>query len=452
MKQVFGTFRFAGVRGQLLRGGAAGLAVRVMAILAGLLSSIVLARVLGPEQYGIYAFVFAIASLLALPVQMGLPTLIVRETAKSVALGDWPLLRGIWTWASQAILLGSVVIVGGGVIWLVAFGGSIRPERYEALIWGLLLVPLLAFGAAREAALRGLKHVFLGGFPDQVLRPLLLALFVGAAYALYSQTLTASIALAFSSIAAMLSFALGTALLLRARPAELKACTEKRIEHREWLRSLAPLSIIVGLQIVNQNTDLLLLGILQDDVQVGLYRIALSIGTLGVFGLMTFYLVAQPYIVAAYSRNNKQQLQSIARAIATVSLITSLMIAVVIWTSGEVIISLLYGAEYREAYIPLSFLIVGSVLHATFGMAGGVLTMTGQERLVLRVSAFSATLNIIGNLLLIPSFGMTGAAIATAGSLAVGEIVKHVIALRSVGIDGSVMAWARHHNQEGTTK
>jgi len=94
------------VRGQLLRAFGAGMSMRVLAVIASLLSSIALARTLGPETYGTYAFVLSLIVLLALPVQMGLPTLITRETAKAITLQDWGLLRGIWSWSVSLVMIG----------------------------------------------------------------------------------------------------------------------------------------------------------------------------------------------------------------------------------------------------------------------------------------------------------------------------------------------------------
>ena len=55
---------------------------KVFSLLAALVISIVLARVLGPEDYGLYVFVSAFIPLAALPISGGLPQLLTREVAK----------------------------------------------------------------------------------------------------------------------------------------------------------------------------------------------------------------------------------------------------------------------------------------------------------------------------------------------------------------------------------
>ena len=415
--------------------------MRVLAVLASLLSSIALARTLGPETYGTYAFVLSVIALLALPVQMGLPTLITRETASAVTLHDWGLLRGIWSWSARLILISGAVIVAVVVVGLMAFPNIMSLERYQAALWGIWLVPLLALAAAREAALRGLKAVFLSGLPDQILRPLCLAALVVVAGLLATGPLSARCVMQLSLVSAILAFLLGVVLLLRKRPVEMSNSGRVVTKQAQWLRAIIPLSLIVGLQMIRENTDILMLGFWYEDSDVGLYRIALSIRTLVVFGLVALYLGAQPYIVSAFTAGDRSKLQKIVRAVATLSFLSSLAVASVIWVEGEFVIRLLFGDAYEGAYTPLVILAAGSVLHALFGLGGGVLTMTGHEKYVLWASVISVALNVIGNALLIPHYGTVGAAIATASSLAVGEVIKYFMARRCLGVDGSAFAW-----------
>src|SRR5690606_10240016 len=62
--------------------------------------SISLARVLGPSEFGSYSLAIAIGLVASVPVQLGLPLLVVRETARYSSAHEWSLLRGIWRWAN----------------------------------------------------------------------------------------------------------------------------------------------------------------------------------------------------------------------------------------------------------------------------------------------------------------------------------------------------------------
>lgn len=445
-----GGFSSGTLRGQLLRAFGVGVSMRVLAVLASLLSSVALARTLGPEAYGTYAFVLALVALLALPAQVGLPTLITRETAKAATLQDWGLLRGLWTWSGRFIVIASAFIIAAVVIGFVAFPDIISSERRAAFAWGIWLVPLLALAAAREAALRGLKAIFFSALPDQILRPLMLAALVVGVGILAKDAPSAKTAMQLNLVAAGLAFVIGAILLLRKQPREASGSGPVITRQAEWLGAIIPFSLIAGLQVIRDNTDILMLGYWYDDTDVGLYRIALSIRTLVVFGLMALYLVAQPYIVTAFTAGDRRTLQRIVSAVATLSLLSSVVVALVIWLEGRFIIQLLFGEAFVGAYMPLAILAIGSVFHAFFGLGGGVLSMTGHEKYVMWASVASVALNVFGNALLIPPYGAIGAASATAISLTVGEIIKYLAARRLVEIDGSTLSWltATHAEDE----
>jgi len=91
----------------LARGGVGSLALKLLHAGLTLTVSVLLARFLGPVEYGIYAFAFAAVTLLAIPVQMGLPLLVVRETAAGRAREDPGLVNGIWRWSARIVLIGS---------------------------------------------------------------------------------------------------------------------------------------------------------------------------------------------------------------------------------------------------------------------------------------------------------------------------------------------------------
>src|SRR5688572_30631473 len=140
----------------------------------GFAVAVVLARALGPEGYGVYSYVYALVLLMAIPAEFGLATLVVRETAKAGALGQWGTVRGVWLWASSAAGILAVVFaaVGGSLAWL--FADRFSTAQLATFGWGLALVPLMALGNLRGAALRGLGRVVTGQLPEGVLRPMFL--------------------------------------------------------------------------------------------------------------------------------------------------------------------------------------------------------------------------------------------------------------------------------------
>lgn len=161
-----------GLRGQLTRGAIGVIALKAASMLLGLASAVVLARALGAEGYGTYSFAFSVAMLLAIPSQVGLPTLVVREVAVAEAKGRWGLIRGLLRWANAGVLAISVAVAGAAAAVVWAVWGRAESVQAETLLWAFALVPLLSLGALRSATLRGLRHVVLAQFPEPPLRRL----------------------------------------------------------------------------------------------------------------------------------------------------------------------------------------------------------------------------------------------------------------------------------------
>lgn len=403
-------------RAQLLRGGVAGALARLGAVLAGLIASVTLARFLGPETYGIYAFVFSVITLIGLPVKMGLPTLILRETARADQANDEGLMKGIWLWSDRAIALMAVLVVGAVALYLWLAPSNHTP-RMQAMFWALPLVPLIGWAQARSAAIRGLRHVALGTVPDKVFRPLLLAMVVALVTLTFGAPLSAAHVFAIHGGVAFVALLLANVILQRTAP-KYGATQQISTKSRAWITAILPLTAIAGLREISHNTDILMLGTLATDADVGIYRVALSVSNMAIFGLTTVILVLQPYFAQAWSGRDHHRLQQLASVGARVSVLTTLPFLLLFLVAGTSLLTLIFGDEYAEAFWPLIILCVGQSFSSFFGLNGTLLTMSGREWIALSGLAVSTVVNIGLNWVLIPAYGVQGAAMATGISIA----------------------------------
>ena len=75
------------------------------------LSTVILARMLGPADYGVYSYVYALISLLSVPSEFGLPTLVIRETASGMVRQDYAAVQGVWRWSVRMTAIISFSLV-----------------------------------------------------------------------------------------------------------------------------------------------------------------------------------------------------------------------------------------------------------------------------------------------------------------------------------------------------
>lgn len=400
----------------LLRGGVGSLMAKLAEACLGLLLAILLARLLGAPGYGVYAFVFALASLISVLTRMGVPSLVVRETARGEANGDWASVRGVWRWANAIALGLSLLVLAAGmlVLWL---GWVTQQPLRETLFVGFWLVPLLALVAIRSASLRGLRHVLAGIVPEQVLRPGLMVILLLVVMMWPGAGISPAGAIGLMLVCALIAFLVGAGLLRQYRP--VAVMTARPIMYgRAWFRAAWPMALTQGFEQLNRYADVILLGLLAAAIDVGVYRVGAQGAILVSLGLAALNMVVAPYFTRLHAEYEYQKLQKLTRRTAQAALAFGIPAMALFTLFGEWLLVTLFGTEFEGAYWPLLILAVGQLLNAGFGPAGMLLNMTGHERDVTRVVAVAAGLNVALNLALIPILGVVGAALATSISLA----------------------------------
>lgn len=414
---VHGALSGHGLQPVLLKGGAASVLIKAGSTLLGMWVAVLLARGMGPEGYGIYAHVMAMVSVLALPAQVGLPALVVRETAKAQATGQWGLMRGLWRWASSVAVKASLVVVGLAAVAGVCLGGQFSADQFPTVMIAVLMIPVLSLGALRGAALRGLKKLVAGQLPDMIVGPLVYAFALGAFLAAAPGRLTPVVAMAFYCGASGLVFLLGAYLLWRARPAPLRSGPSPEYHQRAWRQAVVPLSLIVGVGVLKNQTDILMLGWLLPSDQVGVYRAALSVAGLVAFGLAAINPVVAPYFAKLHAEGDRVRLQKLVTRVGWLMLALAVPVVLVLMVSGGAVLALLFGPAYRAGEVALAIMAAGQLVNVATGSVGVLLNMTGHEKDILRSSILSAVVNVVLNLFLIPWLGISGAAAASALTL-----------------------------------
>lgn len=430
-----------GLRAFLIRGFLGSGALKVANAILALGVAIVLARALGPKGYGTYAFALSLTSLLAIPAQVGLPTLLVRQVARYQLREEWGLLRGLLSRANNTALVLSIVLAIGAalVAWLTV--DDSYDEKIETLAWAFLMVPLVALGNLRGATLRGLRKVVQGQLPEMLLRPAVLLLLAGGVFLLSGKELSPPNAMMFNVLAAAIAFVIGIILLLRALPAQVRAATPD-YETMAWIRSVLPLSFIAGMQVINREADIVMLGLLAGNEDVGIYRVAVQGAMLVSFTLTAINLVISPQITRLYQSGDLERLQLMVTWSTRVVLATALPVAVMLGLFGKPILTFMFGESYADGHLALAILCFGQVVNVAMGSVINLLNMTGHEQETAKGVLVAAVSNILLNFALIPLFGIEGAASATAISLIMWNVLLHRQVAKKVGINSSAIPLA----------
>ncbi len=405
MKQTSGLFAL------LVRSLLGTASTRLIALLIGLVNAVLLTRVLGADGYGIYAYAIALLSLILLPVEYGVGTVVVREVATCQAQRAWQrcllMLRQSVFW-----VLGYAALLA--VVAIALFGEY--AHRGEPIGWASALLILSgAWLTLRSAVLRGLHRVVASQTLDLLFRPT--AVGVGAALVILLglQEISATDMLLAYATGGLLAIGVAEFLLRTGGPiGQAESASEAGAPRPQWFRSIGPLAAIGALQVLNAQADLLLLGWFRPVEEVGIYRVALQGANLVLFAASAISIVVAPTLAKLHSLGDGAGLRRIGMLSSTGGFLVGLPVVGLFWIWGDLLLERLFGHAFGGGALPLAILCGAKLIQASVGVAGHFLIINHAEKALLLATGSGAVVTLTANLMLIPSHGMVGAAMATA--------------------------------------
>lgn len=124
-----------------------------------------------------------------------------------------------------------------------------------------------------------------------------------------------------------------------------------------------------------------------------------------------------------YARRNFGEMSALYRLVFRWILTLALPMAVILVIFPDKIM-LLFGAQYLPGREVIHILTFGVLLQSVTGISSALLVMTGRTKLNLFNVSLAASINIILNIILIPRFGLVGAAWGTMGAMIVLSLVR----------------------------
>ena len=414
----------------LLKGAQSGLMLGALALAA---------RWLGADAYGRFATVLATAGLLAVLAQLGLPQWLLRQVpAAERASGHTGAGRHLLWRSLRAVAVVAAVLTPAAVLIRAAGSGTAIAAHLpvDALALGALAAGPLALLRVLGAWLQARGHPVAAQLGDGLIRPSALGLAVGAAagLGLPAQSETA----AWLFIGALLGAVLVTAWQVRGRERDPAPATA---ETNVGLAGTAPLLGIALLHAVMANADVLMLGALAGPGAAGAYhaasRVALTLG----LAMAAVSTVVGPQLARHAAAGDRAGLTRLAAASArTLALPAALALPVVALAAGPALGRL--GPGFAAGAPALVGLWLGQLVNLACGPAAVLLNLHDRADAALAGVALGAAANLVLNAALIPPFGATGAAAATAAGTALWNLVLVCRARVLLGVDSSVLGRA----------
>jgi len=380
--------------------------------------NVVLARLLGVREFGLYSLAISALGLLVVPATFGFPQLLVREIATYRVRGEWGLIRRLlnFTWHISLLTSLGLTLLGGLALWVLA--DRFSRETIQVLALTFVALPFWALLQLNGEALRGFDQILSGQWASTVMRPLVFLILVGTLWLFFGRITDASLALGLHILAAGVALAFAFYLLRSQLKRSVPPNNVISSNIATWVRSALALAFLALLSLIPQHSGVLILGWMRSPEEVGLYKVAYQTASLIPFGLMAVGTAVAPTLAQLYSIRDNAKLRKVMLTSSAVATAFALPLVLLFTLRGAWFLSLAFSEAFAESATALAIITGGQLVNAATGPVGLFLIMSGHENKATFSSGIGSTVNLVFNIAFIQLWGINGAAAAFAVSLA----------------------------------
>ncbi len=396
---------------EMLVGSIIGLSIKVLSAIGIFIMNIVVARTLGAAEAGLFFLGFTLVTVIASIGRLGLDQSIVRFIAAKQAIHDIPSLQGVYrkslTWVTVASIF-LTLFCWYHIDWLTQ--NLFNQPGFETVFSAMLIsVPLISLYTMQAQALQGIKQIAKSTLTLNVLVPILILLFI-----VLAPIKTAEALANYFNFACLITLGIGLFFWQYSSP---QTKTNGHFPSNQLRNTCIPLWAVAVLSQVIQWSSQLILGSWSTSENVAFFATAQRTAMLTSFVLFAVNTIAAPKFAEMHAKGDTDGLKRMAITSVRLMLLAAVPALLIMLVFPEWLMAF-FGEEFRAASTALIILALGQFVNIATGSVGYLLSMTGHERNVRNNVFISAFIGITLGLLLIPSYGLLGASIATATAVA----------------------------------
>jgi O-antigen/teichoic acid export membrane protein len=409
----------------LLKVGSGGLAFAMFSLAA---------RAMSPDGFGMFATWLSVAQIAAVVGLIGQELLLVRFLNEYQARGQTDLTKGVLLSSLKNSCLAMLAAIG-----VVAAVAIMRGE------WWLLILSVSAFTAVNAGLMlgsqvaRALVSILMGEGNREFFWRVAVVVFLIAVLSSGGRLDPAEL---FIAMVIAMSICLIVQVVSIARVLPNLRDVPVRSETSRWRSSALYFWVASILEAANQYFDVILVFWLLDPVTAGIYFAASRLANVFAMLSAALYTFGARRLPSLYFSKNHDEFEHTLQLMAEVTGLCVLGGLAIIWLGAPNLLSL-FGPYFASQQWVLIVLAFGTAFHAAGGPAAAVLQLTGHEGEYVPVVAANVALRLVGFLILIPWFGVLGAAISATVSLIIVTIVLNILCRRRTGVDPSVLVLFR---------
>ena len=417
---------------RMAAGAGIALGGKLMGRCVALAGNVVLAHILGPVAFGLYAIGWTITKIATMLTPLGLDSGVIRFA--SPELGQNPCrVKGAITQSLEISLASGLTL--GLALYFVApwLGENVFHQTslitvFRCFAFAFPLVSCLKVAAAATRVSQRMKFSVLtedAGQPAAALLLILIFYFFGWK---------------LGGALAAFDFSFGIALILaiyyihRLFPEVSLKSIRSDLGRRELLFFSLPTSLSLMFGILLLWVDRLFVGYYRSPAEAGVYHAASQLSVALAVILSAFGAIVNPMIARLYHQGKKERLEELYRVSTKWSLYLSLPVFLVMCFVPRETVSVIFGKPYAAGWLLLPILGMGQLINSGTGAVGGLLVMTGHQNALSILSGVTFLANVGLAVILVPRFGMAGAAAGTALTIALLSVASIFMARRFLNL------------------
>ncbi len=388
------------------------------------ITQIIIARLLGTKLFGIYALGLVVYEVAELISRMGLHLGAVRYVSIYKGRGELQKLKGILV---QSIcfpflggtILGSAIFVSSELIAQNVFG---KPELALVLRIFAVSLPFWASTIVIARATTGFQTTKYLVYIKEYIQPFANLIFV---------ILLCLIGLSLFGVTSawVLSFIVGFVaalyLIKRIFPPILQKNIKPIFETRQLIKFSLPLAFGDLMLLLLLRIDTMLIGYFRTSSEVGIYRSASQTAILLLIFFISFNNIFAPMIADIINKGDRERMRQLFKTVARWNFALTLPLFIVVGINAKNILRL-FGPDFTAGWLPLIILGAGQLLNSSAGALSYMLIMSGHQYQKLSGDFAIVITNLILNIILIPRWGLTGAAVATSISIVAVNLIRMI--------------------------
>ena len=397
---------------EILRKSSVSLFIRVFGSIMGYIFLVLVTRNIGASSWGVFILFLSILNIFSIFSRLGVDMLALKLVSSANYMLD--KIKTIYFSSFRIVLVSSCVVS----IIVYTFSKQISLTLLGDIKFDIIVrlmsfvLPLFSIICINERVLQGLKMIKEFTFFQSASKMLFSSLFFLLFY--YYLDIPEFYVVVLSYLAALFLIFIISSFKVYKIIKEGNFLISLKV--KDIFSQSLPMMISSSVLLLMSWVDSLMIGGFSSEYDVGLYSVAVKVSFLTSFTLYAVNSISAPKISESFNNNNKSLFKNIIYQTTRTIFYSTMPIVIIIFIFPELLLGF-FGLEFVAAKKTLLILAFSQVINAMSGANGSVLNMTGKEKVFRNILSIALVINITLNLLLIPSYGIEGAAIASATSL-----------------------------------